>query len=955
MLELLSLGKLPKMFERRDGVGISAQSPSNQDIAQSQSLLVTVPAEWIWVPGPRLLGSNPSLDMLARVTFHLSNKLWMDWGSAENSWFLHWLGVSADVTLLKTFFSMKTPTVCAAYQVLCKVASRFRQSTTARVLFETQDTIRKNSPLTADAIDFLSIAVEIGSRADGMLEVAIRALTCSASWYGRSHRDRGQRLRQLILSAAACRDTPMMRSLVEALGDCHDEAHLDGDDAIRRISFIMRQIYAWDLEEVKDGYTMEDYIQPLVQVGILSPSLSARCCYDDRPEVPIRNPESITIDELVMICPPEKRRHLYSVLLSCSHEHRTSISKAGVFTAALNGAQGLLDYLRSRRQDDTLDTRATMQECLVFAASLNDIQTVSALLQLKVDPEVGLLANNKERYRNGDSPWNPMIIAAAAGNLEALELLKETNNLVQFLNSVPVYEICQVENAQTKYWDMTGRELRRLENLRRHLLFSHTKNSDAAVASGTVYIPLLRFNGLLSPGQDSENARSRFFIVEKRRVETIACIRNIAAAHGVGPRIDKQIIEAALFNEPETWALQGNNAPYNPCDVLLLDGLVDANLEYHEGDMDLLQLCIRSQCRLAVVEFLLSKGFHVHSRPAAQSGKTMLHDALLSRSCDRSKIVYLLLRKGAYYHHVPEGLTILEASLHRDFSQSEGPCSDYLDIFTHLFQTGAPVRYEPRTQPEGWNPLVCQLLRAGAEDDLILRVADAGAELNERGHVGRRATPLVEAIFGRREKLAKQLIQRGADVHAPAGDDGGCTALQAACWAGSSFQFIEYLIKVKGANVNEAPSENGGMTALQFSTMHRSLSLVELLLDHGADINALSGRFGYFPGWIHDRRRVLDLAAEIGTLDMVEFLLKAGARSATTGLGRAIDLSKVHGHFAVLSVLLEWEKLHGRRMLEEEDEWQQQHPDAANLLFEQYSDDDLASGSDTDDLDGLIR
>lgn len=882
-----------------------------------------------------MFGSNPSLDVLAHVTFQLSNKLRIDWTNDDHSWFLHWLGVSADVTMLRTFFSIKSPTVCAAYEDLCQEATDLRRSTAVRVLFEIQDTVRKNNPLTADGVQFLDIAVRLGSRADGMLDVAERAVKSSASRYECSHGDASndQCLQQLFLTAAARRDTAIMETLVDSLGHCHYETHFESDSAIRRISLVMRQVYAWDPEEVKDGYTIVDYIQLLIQGGILLQNIPARCCDFYRPKVAIRNPESITIDELVMFSPPTKRRAIYSVVLRLCNQQRTFVNNAGVFTAAVGGARSLLDYLQSCRHNNVLEIQATMQECLLFGASLNDVQTVSALIELGVDLEIGLLSHNQEKYRNGDLPWNPMTVAAAAGSLEVLNLLSKTTNLDLFLKSAPVYEICHVENSQTRYWDVNGTELRRLDNLRRHLLFSQKNDSDAAVENGTMSIPMLCVNYLLKPVSIllSLDEQSRFFVAGKRRIETIVFIRTVATAQGVHAKIDEKIVEAALCYDPEMWPLRFANGEYDPCDVLLLDGLVGANLEYHEGDMDLLQLSIRAQCSLAVVELLLGKGLRVHSRAAAQSGNTMLHDALLSQSRDRSKIVHLLLREGADYQHVSQGLTILEASLQEDFFRAEGPYTDYLDIFTHLFEAGAPVRHGPRPQLETWNPLVCNLICAGAEDDLILRVVDAGASLNERGRADSK-TPLVEAIICGRERLAEELIRRGADVHAPATDAIGWTALQAACRDPSSFRFIKYLIRVQGANVNEAPGENGGETALQFAAMSGSLSLVELLLDHGADVNALSGRS---PQYRYRRRmRALDVAARSGLLDMTEFLLKAGGRSAAGGLDGAIGAAKANGHFAVLSVLLDWKENHGKRIMEEEVEWQRQQPDAVHLLSE---------------------
>lgn len=897
-----------------------------------------------------MFGGNPSLDVLTRATFTLSNKRQILWGSEENRWFLNWLGVSAEFTMLKTFFSIKTPTVRAAYEELCNTARKLRRSPVARVLFEIQDTVRNNCPMTADGVDFLWIAAEIGSSTDGMLDIAKLVQKSSASACKGSHNKRGHCRPNLFLSAAARRDIPMMKILVEGLKECNHWHDADrwNDSAIRRISFVMHQVYTWDPEEFKDGFTITDYIQLLIEGGILSTSPPASCCYQDRPKVAVWNPKSLTSDELIMMCPPERRSKLYSAVLSCSNDQAEVMSKAGVFTKALEGAQTLLKYFQRCKKNDALEILGVMQECLVFAASLNDIQTATALVQLGVDPEVGILSANQEWYHKGVTSWSPMLIAAAAGSLETLQLLSETSDLTLFLGTAPIYEICRLEHPPTKYGKLAGRELRRVENLRRRIIYNKLKFSDVGAAHLVADSSRLLDDPELWQPHPIARRTSGFFVPHKRRVETIAWIRTVAAANGSGATVDKEIIKAALCDDltrPPRW--QFTDTVYHPCDALLLDGLVDANLEYREGDMDLLQLSIRAGCSLDVVELLLNKGHRVHSRAAAQSGNTMLHDALLGRSRDRSKIVHLLLREGADLKHAGDGLTILEASLQWDRSGAEEPrqVADFLGIFVYLLDAGAPVQRKQRPRLVGFKPLIHQLVDVGAEDDLILRVVEAGADLNDRGPGGEEDTPLAFAIVKGRENLARELIRRGADVHAPAGWPHLGTALQAACLF-SSFQFVEYLVKVQGVDVNEAASERIGNTALQLAVMAGSLALVELLLDHGADVNALSGRTwdGRFPAW----RRALDVAAEFGRLDVVEFLLKAGGRSSIYGLGGAIELAKNGGHFALVSLLLDWEKQHGRRLVEEEVEWQQQHPDAARLLLGATSDDDFSDSSDSE-------
>lgn len=65
-----------------------------------------------------------------------------------------------------------------------------------------------------------------------------------------------------------------------------------------------------------------------------------------------------------------------------------------------------------------------------------------------------------------------------------------------------------------------------------------------------------------------------------------------------------------------------------------------------------------------------------------------------------------------------------------------------------------------------------------------------------------------------------------------------------------------------------------------------------MLLDAGADVNALeSRRYG---------RTALEGAAENGRIDMVLWLLKAGAKTISS---RARQLALGHGHFEVETII----------------------------------------------------
>lgn len=908
--------------------------------AESHPLLALVPTAHVCIPEPRLFGFNPSLEILARITFKLSNKFWIDWTTEDSGWFLNWFGVSADLAMLRAFFSANTPTVWAVFESLCDVVRHLRRSAAARVLFEILTIVRSNNAIVGDGPNFLEVAVDLGSRAEGMIEVATRALAHYDSVQANAPISGRQRLSILLMIAAARCDMPMLRLLVDASARSDEGASLGSSHGPELVALIMRRLCAWS---EKEDDALADYMELLIRGGVLSTSLPARCYDLERPEIPIRTPRTFTIDELVMICPPKKRSRLYGVALRLANRDRACVSNAGVFAAAVRGIGNLEAYLQSCRLNNDFEIHETLQESLLFAAVLNDTGTASALLQMKVDPEVSLLSHNQERYHKGDVSWNPMVVAAAAGNLETLKLLTDKADHRVFLRLAPIYEIVKQENTQIRCGEAMGKELLRLENLRRHYMYSRIQNPDITTASDRVFIePFHGVSTVLSPGDFGGITHPLFCSVEKRRLETLALIREIAIGHGVCGIVDKEIIKAALLNDTEDRAMQCQTPAYHPCDCLLLDGLVDANMEYHESGSDLLQLSIRNQCSMKVVEFLLSKAMSIHSRPDVQTGNTMLHDALLSQSPDRFEIVELLLREGVEYKHFGDGLTVLEASLYgKEFRirNQQGPFTERLEIFKRLFDAGAPVSCPPRRQLKKWRPLLCLLLDAGADDDLILQVADAGADLNgnvcDLGPQDNR-TPLQRAVADGREELAKELIRRGANVHAPAGYFRGYTVLQAACNFDHSLQFIEYLVLEQGANVDETPARISGMSALQWAAFRGSLSLAEFLLDNGADVNGLSGNVGILHGenQMVCRRRALDYAALAGRLDMVEFLLSAGGRSGTGGLNRAINAAKINGHFAVLSVLLEWKKKHGRRIVEEEAEWQRQNPDKARLLSE---------------------
>ncbi|KAH6871526.1 ankyrin repeat-containing domain protein [Thelonectria olida] len=157
------------------------------------------------------------------------------------------------------------------------------------------------------------------------------------------------------------------------------------------------------------------------------------------------------------------------------------------------------------------------------------------------------------------------------------------------------------------------------------------------------------------------------------------------------------------------------------------------------------------------------------------------------------------------------------------------------------------------------------------------------------------------------------------------------TALQTASIKGDMI-LMKSLIQ-REANVNAPASERRGATALQYAVMHGFIGAVKLLIDEGADVNA--------PGATFDRRTALEAAGEHGRIDTIQLLLLAGAE--TTGRGqlqylRAVRFAEEEGHHAAAQLL------RGHRAWTEED-----HAICREIVLFKYEFEDSDGCSDFSD------
>ncbi|PLB53301.1 ankyrin, partial [Aspergillus steynii IBT 23096] len=123
------------------------------------------------------------------------------------------------------------------------------------------------------------------------------------------------------------------------------------------------------------------------------------------------------------------------------------------------------------------------------------------------------------------------------------------------------------------------------------------------------------------------------------------------------------------------------------------------------------------------------------------------------------------------------------------------------------------------------------------------------------------------------------------------------TALQHAVNNGN-MDLINLLLD-HGADVNTAPSEDGGATALQIAAIQGYLGIARKLIDLDADVNAAPAR--------RNGRTALEGAAEHGRIDMLRLLLDEGALlvgdHGERQCRRAVELAEKNGHIAAAKLL----------------------------------------------------
>ncbi|RDW58768.1 hypothetical protein BP6252_13244 [Coleophoma cylindrospora] len=316
--------------------------------------------------------------------------------------------------------------------------------------------------------------------------------------------------------------------------------------------------------------------------------------------------------------------------------------------------------------------------------------------------------------------------------------------------------------------------------------------------------------------------------------------------------------------------------------------------------------------QMTLMQYLIDRGADINLLPNNDNGRTALQAAALGGF---TEIVDYLIDLGADVKLPPaarNGVTALEAAagvpewqpirqygVHSsEEKKPEEGKRELISTFKKLLALGAPVIRSDGSSSD----ILHRLIRRSRHECLELSIK-AGARIEDRETSEGMKTPLQVTAEVRNMKAIKLLLEIGAEINAPAGDEFGRTALQAASSAEiPDPRMIEYLLR-NGAEINAPPARKGGITALQGAAIRGDIQIARMLVMKGADVNAKAAP--------EEGRTAIEGAAEHGRLDMVRFLLSQGAKPQPfVGFSRAVELANDNGHFVLAGLLREHENSH---------------------------------------------
>ena len=312
-------------------------------------------------------------------------------------------------------------------------------------------------------------------------------------------------------------------------------------------------------------------------------------------------------------------------------------------------------------------------------------------------------------------------------------------------------------------------------------------------------------------------------------------------------------INAAAVDEGGMTALQ---AAVKADDFRLVQTLLRSGSEInaaasHSGGRTALQAAAENG-NIVLAKFLIEAGADVNAEASPKSGRTCLQAAA---EHEHVEMVQMLLKQGADVNGsaatLSGGMTALQAALwpFEDYEDEEEKAEEEESdnwrkkhsrdaIVQALFIAGADI--STPSSPQGGKTTLVAAVKA-VRSDLVQWCLLAGADPNV---LAGGTTALGAAVDRGSDRLVTLLIEEGANVNARCEmiyrGFTLCTALHVAAKTGR-IELANLLVQ-KGAEINMPVLHRGSSTVLQAAISGPNVTMVQFLLNKGADPNAYGKR-----------------------------------------------------------------------------------------------------------------